>query len=1188
MPTFVYALHDFVPEKDDEVGFRAGEQIEVIEKDDEYGDGWWQGRNSFGKVGLFPQAYTTSDVPDNIGVASSGPGTTTATPKAQTPSAPMIHLNGQEAKDGEVMQATMTDVQQAIEQLGQRRGDEDRSFSFASSRKGPDTERDTDTDGDADLSDAGESADEEGQGWHKKARTKLAEKARQAIADAERLEMIGRTQNSRSYAPPIAVELSDESDDGEDDGDHYPTSASSYPRRHSLIPEESEEDLLSRLMVPDAAHTDRASEYSGVASEVDEPHTATVGSFPTPRRQSSLLEDDVVARAASVYLPSSPEPTALESRRASANLKDTTSSSPTHSSEFLIQQMTRPRPGGPVPIPRSATSSTPSLPPAHITPTSHSTLLSSRPNSPPPLKSPNEASFSTATSSTLASKEKATHPSEWSVSEVVDWLSSKGFDQEVCDKFVEQEISGDVLLDLDVNMLKSEIGIMAFGKRMRIANYITELRRPPSVTYSDQPEPSPASASMATPQSARLFDSPMSYQHSPTGHSRNVSQSQSHNSYPGSYKGSISGINTLLSPESVTADLPASPVTSNLADSTYGESHGLGISSSTQTIMASKRPSQLSLSPSDGAIGQSVKAVSGIPEEGEDDRAAMSDGDTRKGTMRRVFGRDSTGHSTKDSVSPTSRSFSEKEKKDKDRASTKSSDKEKEKGGDKDTTVRHARSKRSVDAGGKPSERLSLFGGSFSSGIGKHRKPAPKYSSEENDLKDKDGKGSGFHMPKLTTASRKSVGRASIGMVSNAKADSTVKPRDKDARPTHSRENSVEGEKSPALLRKRTSSYPGPAAPAEPPNHPSPLKPGQNIFDQIGDPDHKGWMRKRGERITSWKLRFFLLKGPHLYILKSDSPSQTKIKGYVNINGYRVTVDENLNPGKYGFRIEHERDRMHFFSSDDKMVIREWMKAIMKATIARDYNQPVISSVNIPTIPLMVAQAMNPAPRPPSPTQRDATQRALRRDNPNQLSSRDARVLMGLPSGSESKDERARVNTFFTDQPEPATPMGLSGPSTPKAASTAPPRPERRKSEAVFPVDDDLVRWANDHLPENLHIKDTSGSICGALELLRIAESVKGRPCQPPVLDSAFPSGPNDEKLEGLFKLFDFLLDNEVKMGSISINDIRQGNREKIIQLLKALRTWEDKRKALAAGMAKGTVHAANFIAPTGTPWSAM
>jgi hypothetical protein len=53
--------------------------------------------------------------------------------------------------------------------------------------------------------------------------------------------------------------------------------------------------------------------------------------------------------------------------------------------------------------------------------------------------------------------------------------------------------------------------------------------------------------------------------------------------------------------------------------------------------------------------------------------------------------------------------------------------------------------------------------------------------------------------------------------------------------------------------------------------------------------------------------------------------------------GYKVTVDETLDPGRYGFRISNDQDKMHFFSSDEKSIVREWMKAIMKATIGRDY-----------------------------------------------------------------------------------------------------------------------------------------------------------------------------------------------------------------------------------------------------------
>lgn len=73
-------------------------------------------------------------------------------------------------------------------------------------------------------------------------------------------------------------------------------------------------------------------------------------------------------------------------------------------------------------------------------------------------------------------------------------------------------------------------------------------------------------------------------------------------------------------------------------------------------------------------------------------------------------------------------------------------------------------------------------------------------------------------------------------------------------------------------------------------------------------------------------------------------------------------------------------------------MIRNWMKALMKATIARDYAVPVTSSCNIPTIPLAEAQALQP--RPPSPTTRERTQRATRRENTSSLTPHDASVLV--------------------------------------------------------------------------------------------------------------------------------------------------------------------------------------------------
>lgn len=149
----------------------------------------------------------------------------------------------------------------------------------------------------------------------------------------------------------------------------------------------------------------------------------------------------------------------------------------------------------------------------------------------------------------------------------------------------------------------------------------------------------------------------------------------------------------------------------------------------------------------------------------------------------------------------------------------------------------------------------------------------------------------------------------------------------------------------PALLRKRTTSQNevprvGPdnegllSSDAGPGNA---LKPGQSILEQIGTPDHEGWMRKKSERYNSWKVRFFVLKGPHLYVMKSNSRAETKIKGYMHIAGYKVVADENIDPGRYGFRLVHEHDKEHYFSSEEKGIVREWMKALIKATITRDY-----------------------------------------------------------------------------------------------------------------------------------------------------------------------------------------------------------------------------------------------------------
>ncbi|KAK0544990.1 hypothetical protein OC845_005324 [Tilletia horrida] len=170
--------------------------------------------------------------------------------------------------------------------------------------------------------------------------------------------------------------------------------------------------------------------------------------------------------------------------------------------------------------------------------------------------------------------------------------------------------------------------------------------------------------------------------------------------------------------------------------------------------------------------------------------------------------------------------------------------------------------------------------------------------------------------------------------------------------------------------------------------------PGDSVLGKIQPVDLEGWMLKKGERYATWKPRYLALKGPDLVVLRA--PDAEKIKGYISMKGYRVIADENTNPGKYGFKLVHETERPHSFSSADPAMVRAWMKALMKSTIGRDHSFPVISSYNNKTISLREAQAMYPPPRPPSPDSRLRVQRANIRANPNSLSAKDAAILTGL------------------------------------------------------------------------------------------------------------------------------------------------------------------------------------------------
>ncbi|KAF9079055.1 polar growth protein, partial [Mortierella sp. AD031] len=138
-------------------------------------------------------------------------------------------------------------------------------------------------------------------------------------------------------------------------------------------------------------------------------------------------------------------------------------------------------------------------------------------------------------------------------------------------------------------------------------------------------------------------------------------------------------------------------------------------------------------------------------------------------------------------------------------------------------------------------------------------------------------------------------------------------------------------------------------------------------IELIGKPDYAGWLKKRGDTYRTWKSRWFMLKGVTLYYM--NSPKDNASKDYINLVGYKIIQDENIYAGKYCFKAVHDELRNFYFYTESEGDMKGWLKALMKVTIGRDPTAPVISSSNIPTIPLHVARQM--APRPPSPSKRN-------------------------------------------------------------------------------------------------------------------------------------------------------------------------------------------------------------------------
>ncbi|ORX46273.1 PH-domain-containing protein [Hesseltinella vesiculosa] len=196
-------------------------------------------------------------------------------------------------------------------------------------------------------------------------------------------------------------------------------------------------------------------------------------------------------------------------------------------------------------------------------------------------------------------------------------------------------------------------------------------------------------------------------------------------------------------------------------------------------------------------------------------------------------------------------------------------------------------------------------------------------------------------------------------------------------------------------------------------------------------PDLEGWLHKQSDRYRTWNKRWFVLKGTNLFYFKS--PKETRMKGIINLRGYRIEQDPSIHTGKYCFKAQHERERTFYFYTESERNLREWLKALTKATITRDYSAPVMSSSTVPTVSLATAQRMKP--RPPS--------RVYTKD-------REPAVMdVNLPSTDASQEPQPIMRMSMSDDSRhmyaPATPTASlstempASPPQPRPLATSPP-----------------------------------------------------------------------------------------------------------------------------------------------------
>ncbi|KAK9897457.1 hypothetical protein P389DRAFT_57275 [Cystobasidium minutum MCA 4210] len=1342
----VYGAHEFEAENQDEISFKAGERIIVLEKDDQYHDGWWQGENESGQRGLFPQNYTVQTKPilsepsspltTEVGTFQSSNGAPLAAGAAATSSSASGQRGGLEPGVSDItrkdsqngppeMRATINDIQNHLDEMHLNSNsangtiapangasapppptisrnvsiDETSSLASRSTRDDASSIREQDHDFDTQRHTTGTAGAAGALAKENLARNiQLAqEKEQRKRLEEERLREAEREQMRLSGGPPVeGLVLTDESDIEEDEDDDddsifparkrasddlaapsrgmeeeedvrvptpaqdqtplvgakqsgrfspaptgpttpplpaatssntiieqdedstYPTPATEEPRppldQGVLSGGRSTPALVTPAVDMPGALPMARSDTAKQAEQVSEPSLAPQQG-DSSRRASVESEQFIVSKRDTPVDMSSPESSPIATsaqqftRGAPASRYSTDAAAPPNQDSLLtIVEHAQAQPPLTLNPPRQSTTSSQSA----ATPVSpyQSTAGSSRPSSTlgtaftPGTSAGHEPSPRSATFP--ARTPTLSDPKEWTVEQVLEWGQGKNFEAHVLGKFREHEISGDVLVEMDINTLK-EIDIIAFGPRARIARAIKEL----NAKYYGVPILSPSASSYMTdlPTTPESHTAPGSAQYAQSGFppsSSAATPSQSYQASPVTASGPAVGHADHLRGLGLAEASPAQ--SSGTASSAAGSTRGSTKPSS--LVRSNTSRTRQTTDDSFEAANEGQDAESRAPSSAETQAASVPMNERRRqkssigSTVSGAFGR----HSRTKSVAPS---------------------------------VAESANGSVQESGDKGKSGRAFFGGTLS----RSRKPPPQYqaSDVETLANEKSAAPVPRSPPTAPSGNRLSTRFFTFGGGAPASPPSgSDRPRRNISAPLEvTSPKTAESKASPTFETRSPPAAPSTGASqmhAEPQSYvttaeqpASAAAPAKALTqaERIGEPDYSGWLRKKTDKYNGWKDRYLILKDSYLYVLKT--PTEDKVKGYISLAGYRFVSDGSVGSGlsdksKYGFKAIHDTLPTHYFSSSDSVVIRNWMKALMKATIGRDYSAPVTSSSNIKTIPLSVAQAMNPPPRPPSPTSAIRVQKASVKQNPNSLSQQDAAKLMGAqvitpsPSGmirsgsntglatdkksspvsptkkktnsllpplrsSQRKKPMAETSSTMARSPSSGTRPSMSSMDDGRRNSWYEKASDRQaqsspresfgtaRQQFLSPQDaevpaaaapanrsQDVLDWLNNQLPADVDRAYSWQDLCSGKIYTRVVERLSGKSAG--ISDAQFAQftplqpgrTPDMSYVDVLFNCFDFLLDSNIKTEDVSINDLLTGNEPHLIKLAEIIR----------------------------------